>query len=107
MGGIIIITLFMSFLISYTNSVNKFFVGLENCPHEPIERSYIVREVTFPGVDNGVVLTGELTNPKEKGLFLCHVVITGNNEHKPFDRDYDLGGLVQHKTYLVLSGLMI
>ncbi len=97
----------MGFLSGCVEKVEKFFISLEERPQEPKERNYMVKQVNFQGGDKNVILAGELTYPKGKGPFPSLVLVTGYGEqYKPFDRDYDLGELVGHKTYLVLSDLL-
>jgi len=99
--------LIVGFFSGCAQTLDKFFISLEDRPQEPKERNYIVQKVNFQGGDKDVILAGELTYPKGKGPFTALVLITGyGSQHKPFDRDYNLGDLVGHKSYLVLSDLL-
>lgn len=104
---ILIGVVMMGFLNGCMNKIDSFFVSLEDRPQEPKTRNYVVKKVNFQGEDQDVTLAGELTYPKGDGPFPALLLITGyGGQEKPFDRDYDLGELAGHKTYLVLSDLL-
>jgi alpha/beta superfamily hydrolase len=74
-------------------TIDKILLSLANRPQTPKERPYTIREVSFPGGEEGVNLAGELTMPHNSGSFPAVVMVTGsakldrNNEfakHKPF-----------------------
>ena len=82
---------------SCSQTVDEIIVGLQPRPQEPKDRPYVVREVSFPGGADGVVLAGELTMPAGEGPHPAVVLITGSGPH---DRNETVSG---HKVFLVLS----
>ena len=66
-------------------------------PQNPRKRPYQVREVMFPGGDDGITLAGELTLPSKGGPFPAVVLISGA---WPGDRNMSVD---RHKPFLVLS----
>ena len=64
-------------------------------PTEPLP--YDVREVTFPGGEDGVTLAGTLTVPRGEGPFPAVALLTGSG---PQDRDEAVMG---HRPFLVLA----
>lgn len=84
-------------VIMFTSWLDAFIVSLVPRPQEPKKRSYVIKEVAFPGGAEGVTLAGELTMPEEDGPFAALVMITGSG---PQTRDEEVSG---HKVFLVLS----
>lgn len=104
---ILIGVVMLGFLNGCAERVEKYFISLEERPQEPKVRNYVIEQIKFQGGDKDVILAGELTYPKGDGPFPALVLITGyGSQEKPFDRDYDLGEWVGHKSYLVFSDLM-
>ena len=62
-----------------------------------LKRDYIIETVSFAGGDEGVVLAGELTLPRDEPPRALLILISGSG---PQDRDESLMG---HKPFLVLS----
>lgn len=78
------------------------FMALTGCtsllrPQHPKTRDYVIEQVKFQSLSQGVTIAGELTKPQGVGPFPGVVLITGSG---PQDRDETLVG---HKPFLVLS----
>ncbi|THH40448.1 alpha/beta hydrolase family protein [Neolewinella litorea] len=69
-------------------------------PQEPVDFPYFRESVRFPGGADTVELAGELTLPTDAPARALAVLISGSG---PQDRNQDLGPVINHRPFLVLS----
>ena len=72
-------------------------------PQDPADRPYQRQEVTFPGGATDVVLAGEITRPADGPPRAGIVLVSGSG---PQDRNEDLGPVINHRPFLVLSDFL-
>jgi alpha/beta superfamily hydrolase len=80
-----------------SHTIDNLLLSLANRPQTPKERSYIIKEVRFPGGEEGVSLAGELTIPYNSGSFPAVVMVTGSGK---LDRNEEFA---KHKPFLVIA----
>ncbi len=98
--AITFLVIIATLILLFTNWGNEILVRLVPRPQEPNDRPYVIKEVRFPGGAEGVTLAGELTMPREGGLFPAIIMITGSG---PQDRNEEVAG---HKPFLVFADYM-